>query len=72
MKYNYLCVEQSLDHKAIGNYTTYGIKLENENIIIDDVSCERQLVEQLVEDLNECQAEPIHIYDIIEDRLALN
>ena len=66
-----LCVEQKLEHKDIGNYTTYGIELEGENITVDDVSCERRLVEQLVDDLNEGQAEPIHLFDIIEDRLAL-
>ena len=72
MQYTYTCMEQNFYNKEIGNYTTYGIKLEGTSVAVGDVSCERGIVERLVSDLNECQAEPIHLYDIIDDRLALN
>ena len=70
MKYEYACIEQHLYHEDIGYYTTYGIVLASDTSVkVDDVSCNRAFVKQLVSLLNEHQAEPVHLLDIVEDFL---
>ena len=68
MKYNYICVKQNLWHKDIGNYTTYGIALNDKNNILQtDVCCEKRAAENLVWLLNENQVEPEQVKYIVED-----
>lgn len=70
MKYTYLCVKQNLWHKDIGNYTSYGIALnEKGNMLQSDVSCEKERVESLVSVLNELQIEPPQVKYIVEDEI---
>lgn len=68
MKYNYICVKQNLWHKDIGNYTSYGVALNDQNNIIQsDVCCEKDAAEELVSTLNELQIEPAQVKYIVED-----
>ena len=70
MRYNYLCVEQSLFHVDIGNYISFGIALnDSNNIQFSDVSCEKEAVESLVAVLNNFQVETSHVKSLIEDLL---
>jgi len=70
MSYNYKCIKQSLFDKNIGNYITYGIEITDENIIVSDVSCNREKVNEIVRIINKYQASPIHIYEIIENLIS--
>ena len=70
MKYNYICVKQNLWHKDIGNYTTYGIALNDKNNILQtDVCCEKHKAEKLVLLLNENQVEPNQVKYVVEDEV---
>ncbi len=70
MSYNYKCIKQSLFDENIGNYITYGIEITDENIIVSDVSCNREKVNEIVRIINKYQASPIHIYEIIENLIS--
>lgn len=73
MKYNYICVKQNLWHKDIGNYTTYGIALNDKNNILQtDVCCEKRVAENLVLLLNENQVEPEQVKYVVEDIVYCN
>lgn len=68
MKYNYICVKQDLWHKDIGDYTSYGIALNDQNNILQsDVCCEKDAASSLVLLLNENQVEPEHVKYVVED-----
>ena len=70
MKYEYACIEQHLYHEDIGNYISYGIFLTSDTAVrVDDVSTDYEFVKDLVFLLNEHQASPTHLLDIIEDFL---
>ncbi len=66
MKYNYICVKQELWHKDIGNYTSYGIALDNK-LLQSDVCCENKSVKSLVKILNELQIEKPQVKYLVED-----
>ena len=58
------------------NYTTYGVEvLDNKDgdlILLDeitDVSSDKDLVQQLVDDCNKYDLDPVHLRDVIADRL---
>lgn len=70
MSYTYQCIEQELHNKDIGNYITYGIEITEENIIMNDVSCNKEKAENIVELINEHQASPIHLNEIIDNLIA--
>lgn len=70
MSYNYKCIKQNLFDKNIGNYITYGIEITDENIIVNDVSCNEEKVNDIVKLINRYQASPIHLYEIIENLLS--
>lgn len=70
MSYTYQCIEQELHNEDIGNYITYGIEITEENIIMDDVSCNKEKAENIVELINMHQASPIHLDEIIDNLLA--
>lgn len=67
---NYKCVEQQLHNKYIGDYITYGIEITDENIILNDVSCNRKITEDITTILNTYQASIIHFKEIVEDLIA--
>lgn len=70
MSYTYQCIKQELHNKDIGNYITYGIEITEENIIMNDVSCNKEKAENIVELINEHQASPIHLNEIIDNLIA--
>ncbi|MBQ7128906.1 MAG: hypothetical protein IJO19_02845 [Clostridia bacterium] len=51
-------------------WNTYGITFND--IIINDISTEKEKIEKLVSLCNELDLSPIHIYDVIEDFLVHN
>ena len=67
---NYKCVEQRLINEYIGDYITYGIEITDENIILDDVSCNRKTTEKITAILNAHQASIINFKEIVEDLIA--
>lgn len=68
MKYKYFCVRQNLRHEYIGNYTSYGIALNDKNNILQsDVCCDKELAETVVTILNQLQIEPVQVKYIVED-----
>jgi len=67
---NYKCVEQKLHSEYIGDYITYGIEITDENIILNDVSCNKELTEEITTKLNTHQASIINFKDIVEDMIA--
>lgn len=67
---NYKCVEQQLHNEYIGDYITYGIEITDENIILDDVSCNKELADEITTILNAYQASIIHFKEIVEDLIA--
>lgn len=70
MKYKYFCVKQNLWHEYIGNYTSYGIALNDKNNILQsDVCCEKERIESLISVLNELQVEPLQVEYIVEDEI---
>jgi len=70
MSYTYQCIEQEFHNEDIGNYITYGIEITEENIIMNDVSCNKEKTENIVELINEYQASPIHLDEIIDNLIA--
>lgn len=70
MSYTYQCIEQEFHNEDIGNYITYGIEITEENIIMNDVSCNKEKAENIVELINEHQASPIHLDEIIDNLIA--
>lgn len=70
MSYNYRCINQNLFDENIGNYITYGIEITDENIIVNDVSCNKEKAQKIVNLMNKHQISPIHIYDVIENLLS--
>ena len=68
--YTYRVVKQTIKNKDVGLYTTFGIQLDNCNLIINDVSCDEAEVIRIVNHLNQYQVSPIHCYDVIIDSLS--
>lgn len=63
-------VRYYLFEEKLGQYTTYGIGADNnENIMLHDVSVDREFAENLVRMLNEGEAAPVQLAEIIEDML---
>ena len=71
MTFKYYITEHHKIDKDIGNYVTYGIKLENEQETeINDVSTDKSFVNNLVFQFNKYQLDPIHLSDAVEDSLT--
>ena len=66
----YQCAEQEMFNEYIGLYFTYGIKDENEHLIISDVSTDGEEVKGIVSLLNTYKVELIHVKDIVEDMIS--
>ena len=55
-----------------GEYETYGIAYVGEEcpeIIIDDISTDKELAKAIVEKCNDYNAAPEHIFDIVYDNI---
>ena len=70
MNYTYQCIEQKLYNENIGEYITYGIEITDENIIVNDVSCNKEKAIDITRLLNKHQASFIHLDEIIENLIA--
>ena len=70
MSYTYKCIEQKLFNEHIGEYITYGIEITEENMIVSDLSCNREKANEIVRLINMHQASPVHLYEIIEDMIS--
>lgn len=75
-KYLYTFVEEIIVSDEFGEYNTFGIKIfkiedlgNREVCCVRDVSTNKEFVCRLVEDCNKYELDPIHIFDVIEDRL---
>ena len=66
--YELLITEKSLDGRQ---YRTYGIRLfyAGTEVSVEDLSLNREVVEELVERCNRLQLSPIHFKDVLEDFL---
>ena len=56
-------------------YVAYGIKVYDENGLINavsDISLNYDGVKRLCDRLNECELDPIHLPDVVEDFLVVN
>lgn len=51
-------------------WNTYGITYGD--IVIEDISTEKEKIEKLVRLCNELDLDPIHIHDVVEDFLVHN
>ena len=72
MLFRYIPQQEELKSDELGTYTTYGVKVfENESEVkyISDVSLDKHFVSELCRKCTEGQLEPIHLMDIIEDNI---
>ena len=69
MNYNYKCVPQNISNAELGTYLTYGISLAGE-ILISDVSTDKEKALDIVSALNRLQVSPTHLRDVITDILS--
>ena len=74
--YRYLPIKERLYMDEIGEYISFGIRViqdtdseKAEILYVSDVSLDFDFVNQLTELCNTLQLEPIHLLDVIEDRL---
>lgn len=51
----------------IGKYTAYGVKNTANNSVISDVGSNIDIVSEIVKKLNQFQASPVHLHEIIEN-----
>lgn len=65
----YFVVEEKLENPEIGEYISYGIRMEG-GLSVSDVSLNRDAVEDLVGRMNDGELDPIHFFDVIEDFVA--
>ena len=67
--YSVIC--ETLISEEGTEYTTYGIStsIEGEDIVISDITTDRELLEDLVKRCNLGKLDVIHLYDVVEDFL---
>ncbi len=74
MQYLYSYYEMNTYSEDIGNYFTYGIRLTHNDseVIVDikDVSSDLSLISDIVKLLNEYQASPENVREIISDLIS--
>lgn len=68
-KRRYVIIKQIFKNEENETYKTYGVRLKNENLIIDDVSSSKKVVKKIIYNLNKYQADPLQLTDIIIDAL---
>lgn len=66
MKYKYICVKQNLRHEYIGNYTSYGIALNDKKTSCKRCLLRKKLAYAVVSIFNEFQIEPSQMKYIAE------
>lgn len=69
MNYKYQCIRQKLYNENVGEYITDEIEITDDNMIVNDVSCNKETVDDTVRIINKYQVSPIHLDEIIEDLL---
>lgn len=69
MIYSYRPVDRILFKENIGQYTAYGIAL-GDDILLEDVTCDKAFADEIIGKLNKFQASPIHICEIVENLIA--
>ena len=62
-------VTDHLHHPDIGDYTSYGIGVQDQ--VISDISTDRSYVEALVKQFEENELAPEHLQDAVEDAIFL-
>lgn len=74
----YYSFEKLLYTTDIGQYTGYGIRALRQDSgnwkcvdEIVDISCEEKTVKRLAKWCTELELDPIHLYDVVEDMLAV-
>lgn len=51
------------------DYIGYGIRDNDSDLLINDITTDKKKLEELVDTMNRLQVSPIHVRDIIEDFL---
>lgn len=64
----YKIIKQNKNSTELGDYCTYGIQIGE--ILVEDISLNRENLENLVSLMNKENLSPIHLMDVIEDFLA--
>ena len=69
--YSVIC-ESLISEEGI-EYTTYGIltSVGGEDIVISDITTDREALEDLVNRCNLGELDVIHLYDVVEDFLVI-
>ena len=71
--FRYILLEEKLESSELVQYRSFGIKVVDgdgcEIMSVSDVSVNKDLVEEICKLCNEHQLYPIHLFDIIEDRI---
>ncbi len=68
MKYHIF--SQTLFDEYIGEYHNYGIASNCGKAVVQDVSINKSVAENIVHMLNKYDVALVHVYDVIEDMLA--
>lgn len=72
--FTYKIMEETICEKEVGNYTTFGVCIYNDEttesiVTIHDVFLQKQKAEEFVNKCNALNLDPIHIFDVIEDTI---
>ena len=54
-------------YQLIENNLSYGIKYSGNGQRIDDLSFDKQRVQDLVDLCNQLQLDPVHLFDVVDD-----
>lgn len=68
-------VENRMNHLDIGEYTSFGIAAHGSasvDVVVYDISTDRQFVEELVQRFEAEQLAPEHLRDAVEDAIILS
>ena len=69
----YIVFSEVLHSDEIGQYISFGIQVQDANghviISISDVSTDQSFVSNICDECNSGALDPVHLMDIIEDRL---
>lgn len=75
--YFYQVIKEEFYHEDIGDYVTFGLKVVfatygvySEILKISDISTDKNSVVKLADLCNRNQVSPLHILDVIQDRLV--
>lgn len=70
--YTYSLIEEEKTIEELGKTRVYGIEIkgDNERSIVEDISCEKSLVESLFDTAVEEGLCPVHLIEVAEDLIA--